>query len=569
MSNPWKTLSSLTCLPRQYWQGGQRSLFLKLTILITSLVVTAVGGGTVLSIQREQRSFRAELQQQATLLLDTLEITLRDSFYYLEVDWLTDFMGTLGQHPELLTSGYLYDEQGRLLADATSRQPIYSMDVDPFGEQLVKGPPTVFIWQAEELLAGRVIIIGKKSVGAIRLGMSTAPLQRKIAAVRNRGLSIVVISAVMGAILAQWISRSITKPVQDLVRGTEQIAQGNFDHPIHIQTGDELSVLAAAFNQMGRQLQQTLALLAQQNEDLENRVQQRTEELTQTLHELQETQAQLLQSEKMSSLCQLVAGVAHEINNPVSFIHGNLQYIHEYTQDLLDLVHLYQKHDMGHSEIEAKIEAIDLPFLEEDLAKILKSVGVGTERIREIVLSLRNFSRLDEVGLKTANLHDGIDSTLMILQHRIQASPDRPAIQVEKDYGDLPPIACYPGQLNQVFMNLLANAIDALEENNNGCSYEDLTVNPNIIQIKTRIAQPQHIVIAIQDNGPGIPETLRSKLFNPFFTTKPVGKGTGLGLSISYRIITEKHGGKLYCESTPGKGAVFVIEIPIREQIRD
>lgn len=568
MSNLWRTRSFWSRLPWKYWKYGQRSLFLKLTLLITSLVVISVGGVTALSIQREQKNFRDELQQQATLLLDTLEILLRDSFYHLDVNLLTDFMGALGQHPELLTHGYLYDEQGRLLADATNQRPIFSTDVDPFGQQLVNGPATVFIWRSEELVAGRVIVTGKKTIGAIQLGLSTDSLQQKIAAVRNRGLSIVIMAAVMGAILAQWISRSITEPVQELVRGTEQIAQGKFDHPIHIQTGDELSVLATAFNHMGRQLQQTLALLEQQNEDLETRVQQRTEELTQTLHELQETQAQLLQSEKMSSLGQLVAGVAHEINNPVSFIYGNLRYLHEYTQDLLALIHLYQKHDAKrHPEIEVKVEAIDLPFLEKDLAKIIKSLESGTERIREIVASLRNFSRLDESDLKIANLHDGLESTLMILQHRLQANSNYPTIQVKKDYGDLPQIACYPGQLNQVFMNILANAIDALEDANDGCSYEDLVVSPNIIQIQTRMAQSKRIVIAIQDNGPGIPETHHSKIFNPFFTTKPVGKGTGLGLSISYRIITETHGGNLYCESAPGQGTTFVIELPIREEL--
>ncbi|MDJ0705995.1 MAG: ATP-binding protein [Leptolyngbyaceae cyanobacterium MO_188.B28] len=566
MGKFWTKLPVLPFPNWTKWIGGRRSLSLKLTLLMTGLVVTAVGIATGLSIHREQRSFRAELEQQAALLLDTIEINLRDSFYFLDVDLLTDFMGTLGEHPELLTSGYLYDEEGRLLADATSRQPIYSTNIDPFGETLINSSTSVFIWQKEELVAGRPIILGKKPVGAIRLGMSTAPLQKKIAAVRNRGLGIMVITAVMGAILAQWISRSITKPVKELVRGTELIAQGNFDHPIQIQTGDELSILAKAFNNMGRQLQQTLALLAQQNEDLEIRVQQRTEELTHTLHELQETQTQLLQSEKMSSLGQLVAGVAHEINNPVSFIHGNLQYIHEYIQDLLELVHLYQKHDtVRHPEIEDKREAMDLPFLEEDLAKILKSIGVGTDRIREIVLSLRNFSRLDEADLKIADVHEGIDSTLMIVQHRLKVSPNCPAIQVKKDYSDLPEIACYPGQLNQVFMNLLANAIDALEDNSRGRSFEDLEANPNIIQIQTRAASSQRIMIAIEDNGPGIPEEVRSKVFNPFFTTKPVGKGTGLGLSISYRIITETHGGKLYCETAPGQGTKFVIELPMNK----
>jgi len=265
-----------------------------------------------------------------------------------------------------------------------------------------------------------------------------------------------------------------------------------------------------------------------------------------------------------------VAGVAHEINNPVSFIHGNLQYLQEYTQDLLGLTQLYQKHHPDpHPEVEAQIDQIDLPFLKEDLLKVLDSMTLGTERIREIVLSLRNFSRLDETGLKLARVNDGIDSTLMILQHRLKANAQRPAIQILKDYGEIPEIACYPGQLNQVFMNILANAIDALDDSQDGLAYKDLEAHPHTIQIRTQVSDAQRLTVSIQDNGPGIPEAVRSKLFNPFFTTKPVGKGTGLGLSISYRIITEKHGGKLFCDSVLGQGTTFVIELPIRQQVLD
>ncbi|MGK7926145.1 MAG: ATP-binding protein [Spirulina sp.] len=557
---------SLLSFPR--WQKGQHSLSLKLTLLITSLIVATVGGTTALSIQREQKNFRTELQQQANLMLDTLDITLRDALYQLDTDQLTDFMAALGQHQALLTSGYIYDAQGRLLADATTQQPRYGLEIDPVGQQLVESSTPIFELQPEELLAGRRIIVGRQSVGAVRIGLSTAPLQKKIIAVRNRGLGIAIIAAAIGAILAQWVSRSITKPIQELVQGTQRIARGNFDRPLQIRTGDELSVLATEFNEMSQQLQQSLALLAQQKDTLEIRVQQRTEELTQTLQELQETQAQLIQSEKMSSLGQLVAGIAHEINNPVSFIYGNLTYLDEHAGNILALIRLYQKHyQKPHAEIEEKMEEIDLPFLEKDLIKILKSMRIGTERIRAIILSLRIFSRLDESDLKIANLHDGMDSTLMILQHRLQANSTRPAIQVKKDYGDLPQIFCYAGQLNQVFMNLLANAIDALEESNEGRSYQEIEADPNVIQIQTRVSRGDRVTIAIQDNGSGIPDTLEAKLFNPFFTTKPVGKGTGLGLSISYRIITEKHGGKLYYDNKLERGTTFFIELPIREKL--
>ena len=270
----------------------------------------------------------------------------------------------------------------------------------------------------------------------------------------------------------------------------------------------------------------------------------------------------------MSSLGQLVAGVAHEINNPVNFIHGNLSFADRYTRDLLELVHLYQKYyPQPELEIQERAAEIDLEFLIEDLPKILSSMQVGTERIRQIVLSLRNFSRLDQAKMKQVDIHEGIDSTLLILQNRLKSKDSSPEIKVVKEYSDLPLVECYAGQLNQVFMNILSNGIDALEE---VMSHKLSVVGsknepPPTIRIRTEMTSPNTIAVRISDNGPGMIEEVKAKLFDPFFTTKPVGKGTGLGLSICYQIVVEKHGGSLHCESEPGRGTEFSIVIPVQQ----
>ncbi|MBW4563684.1 MAG: PAS domain-containing sensor histidine kinase [Mojavia pulchra JT2-VF2] len=290
------------------------------------------------------------------------------------------------------------------------------------------------------------------------------------------------------------------------------------------------------------------------------------EKLNITLHKLQETQAQLIQQEKMSSLGQLVAGVAHEINNPVNFIHGNLSPAKEYIENLLKLLHLYQDYYPNRvSEINTFSEEIDLEFLTVDLFKILSSMEIGTKRIREIVLSLRNFSRLDEADMKAVNIHEGIDSTLLILQNRLKAKPDHPEIEIIKEYGNLPLVECYAGQLNQVFMNIIDNAIDAIDNDNFQRSKQDILSNPSRIIIRTELAKNKAI-IRIIDNGPGMTQEVKQKLFDPFFTTKSVGQGTGLGLSISYQIVVEKHSGVLRCESEIGKGTEFWIEIPLQQE---
>ncbi len=281
-------------------------------------------------------------------------------------------------------------------------------------------------------------------------------------------------------------------------------------------------------------------------------------ELQNTLHELKTTQAQLIQSEKISSLGQMVAGVAHEINNPVNFIHGNITPATQYAQDLLGLLELYQQHYPNPPEnIQEEIETVELEFLKEDFIKMLNSMKQGTQRIREIVLSLRNFSRLDEAEFKPVDIHEGIDSTLMILQNRLKAKPNFPEIEIVKSYAPLPPIDCFPSQLNQVLMNIIANAIDALES--------QLTLSTPQIQIHTKLLEHNRAAIHILDNGSGIPPHIQSKLFDPFFTTKEVGKGTGNGLSISYQIVVNKHGGNLSCKSTPGEGTEFIIEIPVNQ----
>ncbi len=314
-------------------------------------------------------------------------------------------------------------------------------------------------------------------------------------------------------------------------------------------------------------LEQANNTLEEYAKQLEIKVEERTREIKSALENLKSTQAQLIHAEKMSSLGQMVAGVAHEINNPISFIYGNLTPAADYINDLLNLITLYQK-NYPHPvpEIESEIESIDLEFLNEDLQKLLDSMKSGATRIRNIVLSLRNFSRLDESDMKEVNIHEGIESTLVILQPRLEENQ----IKLLQKYGKIPLVSCYASQINQVFMNIVNNAISALAEtinspdtgNGNG-KYQWGKNQELTITISTELTEDNFVRISIADNGPGISETVLPKIFDPFFTTKPVGAGTGLGLSTSYFIVVDRHGGKLRCVSEPGKGAEFIVEIPI------
>ncbi|MCD8488799.1 MAG: PAS domain S-box protein [Desertifilum sp.] len=324
-------------------------------------------------------------------------------------------------------------------------------------------------------------------------------------------------------------------------------------------TAFELELLQQLANQVGIALAQ--AQLLEQYMKTSQQLAKQNIILEQALVSLQNTQTQLVQSEKMASLGQLVAGVAHEINNPVSFIYGNLSHARQYFHDLLDLLHLYQRHyPEPVAEIADTIEELDLDFITADLQNLLKSMNVGTKRIREIVESLRNFSRLDEAECKAVNLHEGIDNTLLILQHRLRANSERSDITIHKDYAALPPIRCYAGHLNQVFMNLLANAIDALEEK---LRSTHATFEPTItIQTSVLDSVPSAVAIRISDNGIGMEPETQQRLFDPFFTTKPIGRGTGLGLSISHSIVVERHGGQITVQSERGRGTTFEIVLP-------
>jgi signal transduction histidine kinase len=380
-----------------------------------------------------------------------------------------------------------------------------------------------------------------------------------------------------GAVVQPWTPNS---EAQILLRLEKQVTANN-NFALLNRKIDELA-------QEVHQRRQAEIELAQTNEALEQRVEERTNALQEALSKVQMTQAQLVQSEKMSGLGQIVAGMAHEINNPIGFIHGNIIHAQSHIEDLLNLLLLYQKH-LPHppEEIQDYLESVDLDYIKQDLPKILDSMKSGTDRIKDLVKSLRIFSRFDEAEFKKVNIHDGIDSVLMILEHQLFNTKDNLQIKIVKEYGDIPSVICYPSQLNQVFLNILTNAIDVLKKTskflnlkamkkfflNNydthksemikiAAMVQDADDIPTIL-IRTELIDNNRIVITIADNGAGIPEDIHHKIFDPFFTTKPVGKGTGLGLSTSYHIIVEKHEGKLWFDSFVGEGSKFVIEIPL------
>ena len=353
----------------------------------------------------------------------------------------------------------------------------------------------------------------------------------------------------------------LVAPVQTRSHQTGVIVCEHFQR-IRPWNNQEVELIAAVVDQLAIAIDQ--AELYAQSRTAAILATAQAEQLKTALRDLHASQTQLVQTEKMSTLGTLVAGIAHEINNPTSFIYGNLHYANEYIKDLLQLVRLYRIHYPNPvSEIKRHSQAVELEFLIEDLPKVLSSMETGAERIRHLVLSLRNFSRLDQANMQAVDLHEGIESTLLILHHRLKAQSVRPAIKIIREYGELPLVACHPSQLNQVFMNILANAIDALEEGQNQTEKAQINFSPTI-WICTEVSSSERITIKIADNGSGITEEAKLQLFDPFFTTKPIGKGTGLGLSISYQIVVEKHKGTLRCESVPGQGTQFLIEIPIR-----
>ena len=362
--------------------------------------------------------------------------------------------------------------------------------------------------------------------------------------------SITLLGVLLTSIIGYYLANAVSKPICELSKISQQvIAEGNFEIQSSITRSDEIGTLSNDLNQLIRWVKSYTDKLEKSTQTLELRVQERTQELASALSELQDMQSQLIQTEKMSSLGSMVAGIAHEINNPISFIHGNLKPLTHNIDDLTDLLSSYEEEYPNPSDaIAEKREDLDIDFVIEDIAKICSSIKVGTSRVREIVISLRNYSRLDEAAVKEVNLCEGLDSTLLILGHRLKED-----IAIVKQYEPLPLVKCSPAQLNQVFTNIIANAIDAMV---------DAATEPKQLTLTTHICEADQVQISIKDNGPGMPPEIQAKIFDPFFTTKAVGKGTGLGLGICFKII-EQHQGKLEVISAVGQGTEFLITLPI------
>lgn len=535
-----------------------------------SLLTSVVGGVAIAQSQKIAETLAiAEAEHVSQVVATSIahDAYYNQKFISLEYsDQLQDYTNLL--HGLQKRDLVVVNRQKLILADAVLQNvgTYFHHDQGNEVQQTIQdGKTRTFLEKSDDYPQGiKLIVVPLKNNqnqidGAVILEWSSL-YDETIAQARSTIMVIAITSlgcVILALILGWQISSSIAKPLQSVTEVAQQVTQeSNFDLQAPVISKDETGILATAFNDM---IGRVKTLLTEKE--------QRSIQLEQALTDLHNTQLQLVQTEKMSSLGQLVAGVAHEINNPVNFISGNIYYIDSYTQDLLKLIQAYQAHYPNPPQtLQATLDEVELDFLNEDLIKLLQSMKIGTERIRQIVLSVRNFSRLDESEFKAVDLHEGIDNTLLILQHRLKARPESPAIEVVKNYSQLPLVECYPGQLNQAFMNLLANAIDALEESvRQQKTKAKPQTQPGTIWISTQVMADNWVEIAIADNGSGIPETVRSRIFDPFFTTKPIGKGTGLGLSISYKIVTEKHYGKMWCDSTLGEGSKFVISIPVHQ----
>lgn len=363
------------------------------------------------------------------------------------------------------------------------------------------------------------------------------------------------------------LKNQIAAPLSYLTTASQKLADGDFDVSLNINRQDELGQLASSFTKMTQRLQSAFQDLQQkvsEKEQAEALITEKNNALENAFEKLQTAQLQTVQNEKMATLGNLVAGVAHEINNPIGFLNGSINNAEDYIQDLFEHLAIYQKQQPPTEAVQESAEEVDLDFLLEDFPKLLKSMRGATDRIKVISTSLRTFSRADREHTVSADLHEGLDSTLLILKYRFKANEYRPAIEVIKDYGDLPEVACFPGQLNQVFMNILANAIDMFDEMALETTFEDLESHPQKVMLQTAVAADQKAVeVCISDNGKGMSEAVKSRIFENLFTTKAVGKGTGLGMAIAHKIVVEAHGGAITVHSKPRQGSEFCIRLPL------
>lgn len=489
--------------------------------------------GNNLGLKYENTEF-LEQTNRAKKLLDETKLFIKTQRHYL-ADEAEELEGLLNRYTILLEY-YAGVTQSQLKeVNAWNLKP---EEIQPAQLQLLRissGEDSILLGELADSLNEQISAAVNRELEATESLYSAEKLRVGII------VASMLLSAAIAAILAFYTSRAIARPVQAVTQVAQQVAtEHNFNLRAPITNEDEIGLLATSLNHL-------------------------IEQVADYTEKLKQTQSQLIQTEKMSSIGQMVAGVAHEINNPINFIHSNIEYINNYIQNLLELVSLYQKqYPHPTVEIQEHIEEIDLDFITQDLPKALSSMQMGSDRIREIVVSMRNFSRADNTYMTPMDIHKGIDSTLAILNHRLKLG-----IKVIKKYDKLPGVDCYPAQLNQVFMNILSNAIDALEEVNNSGKWQ-VAESPTIcictaVEALTEISQ-KNVKVIIGDNGPGIPKETQQKMFEPFFTTKSIGKGTGLGLAISYQIIA-KHNGKIEVNSEPGKGTEFVITLPVTAAI--
>ncbi len=512
----------------------------------------------------------------------------------LDQAWLKKFL-TFSQPTTKLK---IFSLQGKPVVSSTQNLSVDDWEATYFSTEVIpkiQQGQSVYRLEPESGLNAvyAPLVSGKQPIAIAKIQIVSGYYSQALTAL-NRLLWVgLAVATLLSLAIARLLARQIGQPIKQLAERSKTLAAGDLSSPIPgLQAGGELGQLATAYQEMADSLKTLIGDLEDRvatrthelelaRQTLEDRVRDRTEEvwqkhqqlqqahdelqrlnaevtakadqLSHALGNLQKAQAHLIQTEKMSSLGQLVAGVAHEINNPVNFIYGNLPYISRYMSDLLSLVDRYSQLQAETPAIAAYKETIEFDFITTDLPKILASMQTGADRIRQIIISLRNFSRLDEADMKQANLHEGLDNTLVILQHRLaHEETAEPEIKIIKQYGNLPSVECHPRQLNQVFMNILSNAIDALEASEQA---------EKQIVIQTQLSPNRQVRISIHDNGPGIPAELQDKLFDPFFTTKPVGKGTGLGLTVAYQIL-EQHHGHLQVISQPGQGTTIVIDLP-------